>query len=162
MNNINFSSVEEAMKAMTEDRSLAMKNWKANISWVDGTQNKVKIRDFNEFIVDEPAPLGGTDLGPNPVEYLIAAAGSCFAITFQVMASQKGIKLNSVETEIEADLNAAVFLGIEEGDGGILDPKIRIKVDSSASDEELKNIMTLALSKSPVIISLGMEVELIR
>lgn len=160
MNNINFKTVEQTIKAMKEDPKLAMKKWVANVAWKDGVQNKLTIRDFNPIMVDEPQPLGGTDIAPNPVEYLVGAAASCFAITFEVMASQKGIELEAVDVNIEADLNAAVFLGLEDGDGGILDPKLKLNAKTSASKTEIKEIAEIALLKSPVLLSLKTKIEL--
>ncbi len=160
MNNINFKSVEQTIIAMKEDPKLAMKKFTANVAWKDGVQNKLTIRDYNPIMVDEPQPLGGTDTAPNPVEYLVGAAASCFAITFEVIASQKGIKLETVDVNIEADLNAAVFLGFKEGDGGILDPKLKLNAKTSASKTEIKEIADIALSKSPVLLSLNTSIEL--
>ncbi|WP_240731279.1 MULTISPECIES: OsmC family protein [Exiguobacterium] len=31
----------------------------------------VHVRDLEPFVVDEPERLGGTDAGPNPLEYLL-------------------------------------------------------------------------------------------
>ena len=36
------------------------------------TKLAVSVRDF-AFVIDEPPTYGGTDAGPNPVEYLLAA-----------------------------------------------------------------------------------------
>lgn len=44
------------------------------------TQVDVRVRDHS-FTVDEPAALGGTDTAANPVEYALAALGSCQVIT---------------------------------------------------------------------------------
>lgn len=161
MNEISLDIVQQTANAIKENPNLKMRDWSAHIQWQTGVQNKVAIRDFDSFLMDEPTTLGGTDKAPNPVEYLIAAAGSCFAITFEVMASQQGIKLESVDVTIEADLNAAVFLGIEEGDGGILNPVIKLKVKAGASQEQLTEIAHTALSKSPVLNSMNKEVRLV-
>ena len=161
MNNISFDVLQQTVKAIKENPELGMKKWAAHIHWKDGVQNQVIIRDFEPLMMDEPEALGGSDKGPNPIESLIGAAGSCFAITFEVFASQNGIKLEKVEVDIEADLNAAVFLGLEEGDGGILNPIIKLKAITSASEEEVKKIANLALSKSPVLVSLKANLELV-
>lgn len=160
MNQISLETAQQTAKAMQDNPELKIKNWSAHIQWETGVQNTVSIREFNSFLIDEPVPLGGTDKAPNPVEYLIGAAGSCFAITFEVMASQKGIQLESVDVKIEADLNAAVFLGLEEGDGGILNPVIKLKVNADASQEELTQIAQTALLKSPVLNSLNKNIQL--
>ncbi|MBS4192274.1 OsmC family protein [Bacillus sp. FJAT-49705] len=159
MNNINFRAVQQMMEAIQSDPALKMRKWHASIKWQDGVRNEVKIRDFEPFMMDEPQPLGGTDQAPNPVEMLIAAAGSCFAITFEVLASQKGITLEDVTVNIEADLNAAVFLGLEEGDGGILNPVLIIKAKTSASKEEIDTLVAESLSKSVVLASLKTDVN---
>ena len=160
MNEINLKAAEQTAQAIKEDPSLKMRNWKATVQWKKGVQNVVKIRDFDSVMMDEPETLGGTDEAPNPVEMLIGSVASCFAITFEVMASQKGVKLNEVTVNIEADLNAAVFLGLEEGYGGIIDPKLYLKATTSASESEVKAIAEEALGKSPVLASLKPEIKL--
>lgn len=154
MNGINVQAVEQTVGALKNDPSLKMKSWAAQVTWENGVKNVVKIRDFEDIIMDEPETLGGTDEGPNPVEMLIGAAASCFAITFEVLASQNGITLKDVAVTIEADLNAAVFLGLEEGDGGILNPVITLKADTSAPIEKVEELAKAALTKSPVLASL--------
>lgn len=161
INQIELEAMKQTTQAIKEKPELKMRKWNAQIQWKTGVQNEVSIRNFDSILIDEPRTLGGTDLAPNPVEYLIAAAGSCFAITFEVLASTKGIKLENVDVQIEADLNAAVFLGIEEGDGGILNPVITLKVNADAPKEELKEIAQMALLKSPVLNSLKDQVKLV-
>lgn len=160
MNNIQLEILSQTAKAIEADPSLKMRDWHAKVTWKDGVQNEVQIRQFPSFLVDEPETLGGTDLAPNPVEYLIGAAASCFAITFEVLASQQGIQLEQVEVDITADLNAAVFLGLEEGDSGIINPALQIKAATSASKEVVEQIARIALSKSPVLASLEKEIKL--
>ncbi|MBO8155587.1 MAG: OsmC family protein [Bacillaceae bacterium] len=160
MNHINFDAVNQTVEQLKEHPEFKMRKWNATVKWKNGVQNRVSIREFDSYLVDEPETLGGTDQAPNPVEYLIGAAASCFAITFQVMASQEGITLKDVEVQIEADLNAAVFLGLEDGNGGILNPKIILKAETDGSMEQIKAIAETALSKSPVIASLTEKVQL--
>lgn len=161
MNNIALEALQQTVQAIQENPELGMKKWNAQITWKDGVENEVAIRNFAPIIIDEPTTLGGTDKGPNPVEYLIGAVGSCFAITFQVIASQQGIKLEKVDVNIEADLNAAVFLGLAEGDGGILNPVIKLKAETSAPAQQITEIAQIALAKSPVLLSLKAKVELV-
>ncbi|HLR75710.1 MAG TPA: OsmC family protein [Virgibacillus sp.] len=160
MNGINFKAMEQTIQAIKEDPSLKMRNWQANIKWKSGVENTLNIRDFDPIKIDEPVVLGGTDLGPNPVELLIGTAASCFAITFQVLASQQGITLDEVNAHIEADLNAAVFLGLEEGDGGIIDPVITLTAKTSADQTDVEKIAETALGKSPVLLSMNATVNL--
>lgn len=161
MNNINLEAVKQVANTIKENPELGIKKWSAHLKWKDGTENAAFIRDFAPLIIDEPDQLGGTDKGANPVEYLITAAVSCFMITFEVFASQAGIKLEKVSADIEADLNVAVFLGIEEGERGILNPVIKLKAATSASEEKVKEIANLVLTVSPVLKSLNTKVALL-
>ncbi|WP_284141197.1 MULTISPECIES: OsmC family protein [unclassified Virgibacillus] len=161
MNGINFEAMEQTVKAIKADPSLKIKSWKAHVKRESGIVNSLKIRDFDPILMDEPTPLGGTDKGANPIEMLIGTAGSCFAITFEVLASQAGIALEHVSVEVDADLNAAVFLGLEEGDGGILNPMLTLTVESDASKQQITEIAKVALEKSPVLASLKAELKLV-
>lgn len=159
MNGINFEAVQQTAQAMQQDESLHMRPWQAKMKWENGVKNELKIRDFDPITVDEPAVLGGTDTGANPVELLIGAALGCFTITTEVVASEMGITLEGVESTIDADLNAAVFLGLKEGDGGILNPTITLRMKADTTQEKLEEIAAIALEKSPVLLSLQKEVQ---
>ncbi|HHY73751.1 MAG TPA: OsmC family protein [Bacillus bacterium] len=161
MNGINFEKMKQTITAIQANPEQKIVKWHASASWENGVKNEICIRDFAPYYTDEPKVLGGTDVAPNPVEYLIGAAVSCFIITFEVLASQKGIKLQNVRADIEADLNAAVFLGIEEGDGGILNPVITLNTKTSATKEVIEEIVNEALLKSPVLVSLQATMQVI-
>ena len=64
--------------------------------------------------VDEPAALGGEDLGANPVEHALIALASCQAITYRFWAVRLGIELEGLEVSAEGDLDVRGFLGFDD------------------------------------------------
>jgi uncharacterized OsmC-like protein len=161
MNNISLDAINQLREGIEKDINSGAIKLNAHLDWEDGTKNNVVIRDFSPIVIDEPELLGGTNKGPNPVEYLLSGAAACFSISFEIFASQQGIKLEKVSTDIEADVDFAVFFGIKDGERGITNPTIKLHVVSSAPIEKIKEIANLALSASVVLNSLKEKVKLI-
>ncbi len=79
-----------------------------------GTATEVSVdAGRHRFTIDEPAALGGTDLGANPIDHLLAALGACNVITYQVWAQKLGIRLDAVDIELAGDLDIRGFFGID-------------------------------------------------
>ncbi len=56
----------------------------------------------HEIIADEPVPMG-TDLGPNPYDFLLMSLGSCVAMTLRMYADRKGWDLQEVEVHLSQE-----------------------------------------------------------
>lgn len=76
----------------------------------NATKTIVKARQF-EIIIDEPADLGGTDSGPNPVEFVLAAFAGCLNVMAHVVAKEMQFELRGVEIDLSGDLNPARLFG---------------------------------------------------
>jgi uncharacterized OsmC-like protein len=59
------------MEQNSLDRYLVVN--RASGAMVSATAATVRIRHFPPLVADEPAARGGTDRGPTPLEYVLAA-----------------------------------------------------------------------------------------
>jgi uncharacterized OsmC-like protein len=79
----------------------------------EGFQSEVTVRQHKWF-VDEPPALGGSDSGPNPVELILAALGTCQEITYRAYATALGIDLESVSVKLVGELDLRGFFGVND------------------------------------------------
>ena len=111
------------------------------------------IRNLPPYIVDEPPGLLGDDTAPNPSEASLAALGSCLAVGIHANAIAQGITIQTLELELEADINITAVWGT-----GDVSPKpvgfdaVRVKVTliSDASDAARDALIAHATKWSPV------------
>ncbi len=74
------------------------------------TRLKVQSGKF-KMIIDEPEAMGGTDLGPSPIQVLLMSLAGCLGVTGHAIARQKGLKLNDLKIEIKGNMNPCNFMG---------------------------------------------------
>ena len=151
LNDVDMEAVAGLAGKIQEQPDVAATKWAASVSWKGGFRSEATIRDFEPVSSDEPAQLGGTDTGPNPVEQVLAALGNCLAVGYAANASAAGIELRDINIELEGDLDLHTFLGLApEGNAGYDNISVRVSIDSDASAEEIEALHQKVVGTSPV------------
>lgn len=137
--------------ALREAPSEAAAVFAAATRQADGLRSEAAVRDFR-LTVDEPPQLGGRDAGPNPVELVLAALGSCQEITYRLYADTLGIPLNGVSVELEGRIDLRGFFAVEESvRPGFRDIRATVTIDSPASADDIERLKATVDRHCPVL-----------
>lgn len=107
---------------------------RAKAAWEQGARSQAQVRNF-PFIVDEPESFGGTNQGPRPTEYLLAAFCGCTIVIAERAAKELGYALQSMEVEARGALDQRGVNGEADVDPCFqtVTGSIRVRVDGGAA-----------------------------
>mmetsp|Transcript_60061 Transcript_60061/g.95373 ORF Transcript_60061/g.95373 Transcript_60061/m.95373 type:complete len:194 (-) Transcript_60061:111-692(-) len=103
------------------------------------------------FVADEPEVLGGTDLGPNPMEYLAAAMASCSQVMIAIIAKEMKVSVGNVKWNTDLGVDLRGLLGVE---GAIVPPQTiecNAEIEVAAHDvDKMKELQQKVEARCPV------------
>jgi uncharacterized OsmC-like protein len=104
-----------------------------------------------ELTADEPPLLLGEDRGPNPVEYALTALAACLTTSIVYHAAARGWVLQSVESELEGDIDLRGFLGMDPAvHRGYESVRVTFRIRGDVPPEELDALCQMGPRYSPV------------
>lgn len=104
---------------------------------IENYEYELDVKGF-KIRADIEENIGGTNLAPDPHDYLQVALASCTAITLQLYAKRKGFPLESVDVKIRIT---------EEGARNVIQREVRLSGDLTV--EQKQNLMAIA-EKCPI------------
>ncbi|MGR9090857.1 MAG: OsmC family protein [Gammaproteobacteria bacterium] len=114
-------------------------------------RSDVRIRDHS-MTIDEPKGIGGSDMGPSPVEVILAALGSCQEITYRAYATAMGIELDHVSVELEGEIDFRGFFAVDDTvRPGYDNIRAVVTIESKASAAELAQLREVVNAHCPVL-----------
>jgi putative redox protein len=112
------------------------------------------------LLADEPAASGGNDSGPNPYAYLLAALGSCTAMTLRAYARLKKWPLEKVRVQLKHDrIYAADCLSCETKEGKIDRIERIVEITGPLTKEQRQRLVEIA-NRCPVHRTLASEIHI--
>lgn len=117
-----------------------------------GWPTKVNITGTEWTIqVDEPVDDGGTNSGPNPMQYFAASLASCQNEQAQVVAEELSLEIGSIDIDLEIDLDLSGFMGMEDhSKGSYKQVRLNAKV-KGVTNEQAKALGAKVDARCPVL-----------
>jgi len=174
MNGVDTPKLFATIAAVSDQRSLAQFQFRAEGKWLRGTHMQSTMSGFfgaggelrhkTAFTAnaDHPAVLCGEDNGPTPVEYLLHALAACLTAGIANIAAARGVVLQSVESSIEGDIDLQGILGLSDRvRNGFQAIRANIRIKGNAPAEKLQEIVSQAVARSAVfdVLSNGVPVS---
>jgi uncharacterized OsmC-like protein len=173
-NGVNIDALLEAREALTEMPQAAQFQWRASSEWINGTHTRSSVEKFFglgeeqchkttfSYDTDHPEIFASEDHGSTPVEFVLVGLSGCIGAGIATVAANREIKLNSVKTTVEADMDLAGILGIDSDvRNGFNSIRVRYEIDADASEDDIKAIVAQSQKRSAVfdIVTNPTEVE---
>lgn len=161
LNGVHLETLQGTVNAIAGDSAMGQCKFRASNTWLGGAHNRTRITGFYgasqeiahrqtyELHADEPPILAGNDVGANPVEHLLNALAACVTTSMVAHAAVRGIRIESLESELEGDIDLRGFLGLDASvPKGFTDIRVNFRVKTDPENiDTLKQLSTF----SPVL-----------
>lgn len=160
INNLDIQALKKYTAVITENPEEAISSYGITAVWKGGTKTEIRthnqkvgskeiVKNFN-FMIDEPQELLGSNEYPTPQDYLLGGMAGCMMVGFVILASDRGISLDSVELTITGALNLRGMLELDETvPVGFGELQFNFNVKGSGADSDYKEIIEHVQKISP-------------
>lgn len=160
INGIDVAALRGSIAAITQDPQKGRTTWRIRSRWAGGTRSDHLVDGYTiggtpverPFVIraDEPLELAGTNLFPNPQEYLLAAMNACMMVGYSAVAALMGIHLSRLVVETTGDIDLRGFLGIDSGTAaGYEGIQQTVRVSGDGTSEQFARLHDAVCSTSP-------------
>uniref|UniRef100_UPI003F8F86D7 OsmC family protein n=1 Tax=Halomonas sp. TaxID=1486246 RepID=UPI003F8F86D7 len=119
--------------------------------WKGGVKTEISVRSFAPFMVDEPASLGGTDEGPNPVELVLSGLSSCTSVMISLIAKEQGFAYEAAEFLNSGQIDLQGMSGVAGVSPHFQSVQFDVVVTTGESDERLQQLKAEVEKRCPVM-----------
>jgi uncharacterized OsmC-like protein len=127
---------------------------RADATLVGDQRQEVRFKG-HVLVCDEPASVGGTEQGPDPLEFFVSSVGFCENVTFTRWAALKGVEFDSLQTSVRGHWDRRGQGEWEGVEPVFKDFVVEIRVSSSAPLARIIEVAHLAHKKCPMHASIS-------
>ncbi len=121
---------------------MAKVTFRSTVGWDHEGVRSVASMKGKKLIIDEPAALGGTDQGPNPVELILSALGGCISVVINMLAPKYQVEIKDIRVQVEGDIDLDGFLEKNlDVRPGLQQIRYHVSVDSPAPSENVEKLI---------------------
>ena len=163
LNGVDTPTLFGTLDVVESKPELAKFAFRARNRWQSGTLSETTITTFSgaggehthktlfQLSADHPQVLVGEDRAPLPIEFLLHALAACITGGIANIAAARGVKLTSVESHVEGDINLLGIFGmskdVRNGYQGI---RISFSIKGDAPPEKLQEVVDQSRARSAV------------
>lgn len=154
LNGVDMERIQALIRQMQNNPQLLEKLshsvWKSRLMWKEGFQTYAFARELSPMMLDQPDWLMGDNMGFSAHEIILSALGASIAVAFVTSATALGVALESLEVEVEGNLDMAAVFGLSGSDPGYGELSVKVFVKGNAPPEVMEMLHEKALALSPV------------
>lgn len=172
VNGIDVDALSDVIRDVQRDPAKGMVDFLVKTVWQGRAQSKTTVescsvggeavpRNFT-ITTDEPKELLGENSAINPHELLLAALNSCLMVSYAMGAAIKGIELESIVIETEAEMDLRGFFGIDRDVSPGYDTiRYTVYVKGDGTAQEFREVHESVMATSPNFFNIARPVRLV-
>ena len=174
-NGLDTQQLVQTVEAVKRDPTLARFEFRARNQWIGGMVTRTSIQDFYgagaedrsraqpfTFTSSEPPVLLGANEGAGAGEVLLHALASCVASTAVLHATARGIRIESISTEVKGKVDLRGLLGLDSGvRAGYQQITVKVAITADCSDAQLDELLEVVRGHSPMYDSISRPVPVV-
>ena len=105
----------------------------------------------HSILIDQPKEAGGTDTGPNPLQYFLLSVAGCMGAVGRIIANQKKLNVRHINVQVKGDLNTDGLLGkAVDGRVGFDSIAVSVDIDADLSAQEKQAFLEEIEARCPI------------
>lgn len=122
----------------------------ASGEWTEGVRSTHQIRGFEAFSMDEPAELGGTDTGANPLEYIAAALNGCKAVMIPLIAQEQNFAFSALKFDTTGIVDTRGLMGDETVKTYFQKVRFTVEITTEETEAAIEKLQAEVEKRCPV------------